>query len=228
VAVSAHVERLCEAAGIGPTCVVYDGVPVDQGVPVDEGVPPAAGRALPIDVATPSPAAVPPRVPGERVFLAAGALVPHKGHAFLVEAMRSVAGTLWLAGDGPLRAPLEALAAPLGERVRLLGAVRDLAPLFAAADVFVHPSIEEAAGSVLLEAMVAALPVVATTAGGQPELVGEAGLLVPPGDAQALAEAMSMPRARGEGVERGRSFSVERMVRETEAAYARALSSPAR
>ncbi len=199
VAVSQYVAGLCGAAGLRGVSVVYDGVPV--GAPV----PPSArdGRAP--------------------VFGTAGALVEHKGHVVLLEALSKVRGTLLVAGDGKLRAALSRQAESLGGRVSFLGALPSLSGFFADIDVFVHPSLDEAAGSVLVEAMAAGVPVVATTAGGQPELVGEAGMLVPPGDVHALASALRAPRSRGEGTEQAARFPVARMVRETEAVYARAL-----
>ncbi len=200
IAVSEFVAGLCRDAGIGRVRVVYDGV---DGAPV-------AYRG------------------GGPRFLCAGALVEHKGFRHAITAMHEVDGELWIAGDGPLRAELERLAAPLGGRVRFLGQVSELAPLFAAAEVFVHPSVEEAAGSVLIEAMAAGIPVVATTAGGQSELVGEAGILVPPADPGALAEALRRPRARGEGQAQAARFSVGQLVQQTTLAYEEALSARAR
>ncbi|MBM4393839.1 MAG: glycosyltransferase, partial [Deltaproteobacteria bacterium] len=202
IAVSEFVAGLCRDAGIDRVTVVYDGVP---------RLLPALG--LPAE--------------GPR-FLCAGALVEHKGFRHAIAAMHELDGELWIAGAGPLRAELEALAAPLGGRVRFLGAVDDLEPLLATADVFVHPSVEEAAGSVIIEAMAAGVPVVATTAGGQPELVGEAGILVPPGNPGALAAALRRPRVRGEGQAQAARFSVEQLVQQTTRAYAEALSAPAR
>jgi glycosyltransferase involved in cell wall biosynthesis len=132
-------------------------------------------------------------------------------------------GTLLIAGDGPLRGALEAQVAALGlgGRVRLLGQLPSLGGFFAALDAFVHPSVEEGLGQVVLEAMAAGCRVVATRAGGLPEIVGDAGVLVAPGDWVALAAGMqaSLVRAPGEGAARAALFSVARMVRETTAIY---------
>jgi glycosyltransferase involved in cell wall biosynthesis len=100
-------------------------------------------------------------------------------------------------GDGPETPRLGALAAELGigERVQLLGLRDDVAEVLQAADVFVHPAVwGEAFGLTIAEAMAAGLPVVASRVGGIPELVthGETGLLVPPGDAGALAGALNL------------------------------------
>jgi glycosyltransferase involved in cell wall biosynthesis len=94
-----------------------------------------------------------------------------------------------IVGDGPDR---DAVAAELGDAGELLGARDDVAEQLARADVFVLSSRSEGLPMAILEAMAAGLPVVATDVGGIPELVadGETGLLVPPGDADALAAAL--------------------------------------
>jgi glycosyltransferase involved in cell wall biosynthesis len=96
---------------------------------------------------------------------------------------------LRLAGDGSQRQELESLAASLGiaRDVRFLGAVPDAAALYAASDVFALPSVSEGTPLVLMEAMSAALPCVATTVGGVPELIEGVGVLVPPSNADAMA-----------------------------------------
>ena len=99
-----------------------------------------------------------------------------------------------LVGDGPHRRALEGLAARLGvaDRVVFAGARDDVPRLLAVADLFVLPSLTEALPTVVAEAMAAGLPIVATTVGGIPEMVGhgEAALLVPPSDPAALAAAV--------------------------------------
>jgi len=108
---------------------------------------------------------------------------------------------LYIAGDGPLREELAARARRLGvaDAVTFLDYVPDdaLGPLYASADVFVLPTLElEGFGLVTLEALASGLPVVGTTAGATPELLGDladdvpASLLVPPGDADALSAAI--------------------------------------
>jgi glycosyltransferase involved in cell wall biosynthesis len=99
-----------------------------------------------------------------------------------------------LVGDGPERAALEAQAAALGvgERLRVTGATDDVAHCLAACDVLAAPSRNEGMGRVLVEAMALGLPVVGTRVGGIGDVIldGECGLLVPPEDPGALAEAL--------------------------------------
>jgi glycosyltransferase involved in cell wall biosynthesis len=118
-----------------------------------------------------------------------------KGHRYLLPAIREVPGAHFaLAGDGPERASLEALARELGieTRVSFLGHRDDMPDLLAAADVVVLPSLYEGLPISLLEAMGAAKPVIATRIGGTDELItsGHDGLLVEPKDSQALATAV--------------------------------------
>jgi glycosyltransferase involved in cell wall biosynthesis len=99
-----------------------------------------------------------------------------------------------VAGDGPLRAELEALVGRLGleQNVYFLGFRSDPRALIGLLDVLVVPSHTEGAPLVVLEAMAAGVPVVASAVGGIPDQVrhGEDGLLVPPGDPAALGDAV--------------------------------------
>jgi glycosyltransferase involved in cell wall biosynthesis len=133
------------------------------------------------------------------VTLFVGRLVPYKGVEVLLEAFRSVPGTLLIVGDGPLRPSLEAAASQseLSGRVRFLGGLSqpDLIAHFHAADVFVLPSVtsNEAFGLVQLEAHACGVPVVSTDLPtGVPfaNKDGETGLVVPPGDPVRLAAAL--------------------------------------
>jgi glycosyltransferase involved in cell wall biosynthesis len=134
---------------------------------------------------------------GQCLCFAAGSLVPRKGHAVLINALATVDApwVLAIAGQGIERDRLLALAADRGvaDRVHLLGQRDDVPNLLAAADVFVMPSLWEGLPLALLEAMLAGLPVVASRTAGIPEAVtdGADGLLVVPGDAPALAGAMT-------------------------------------
>ncbi len=166
-------------------------VTVPSGVPVDQLRATAPTRAV-----ARAHLALPP---GAFVVAALGRFVPVKGFDLLVEALPAVvAGVestwLLLVGDGPERGPLEARAARLGVagRVHVTGAVADVAPCLAAADVVAAPSRNEGMGRVLVEAMALGLPVVGTAVGGIPAVIveGACGRLVPPGDVPALARAL--------------------------------------
>lgn len=126
-----------------------------------------------------------------------GRLAVNKGLFTLLEAWQAVPGaTLLVVGDGHLAHPLAERARALGlaGRVRLLGPLpqEELLQAYAACDAFVLPSEYEAFGIVLLEAMAAGKPCIATRTGGVGEVVqhGKTGLLVPVGDARALGEAL--------------------------------------
>jgi glycosyltransferase involved in cell wall biosynthesis len=134
---------------------------------------------------------------GAVVVLALASLVRRKGLDVLLEAVariRDLDLVLWIAGDGPERATLEAQTDRLGlaPRVRFLGRRDDAPDLVAACDVFVLPSRREGLGVAALEAMAAGKPVVASRVGGLGETVldGLTGLLVEPEDARGLARAI--------------------------------------
>jgi glycosyltransferase involved in cell wall biosynthesis len=134
--------------------------------------------------------------------------------------------------DRPYLTELTDLAERLGvaDRVTFTGLRSDVPAVLGCADVAVMPSLNEALSNVLLESMAAGAPVVATRVGGTPEALhdGETGLLVPPGDSQAIATAvmrllddrelaLRLGRAAHDLI--ARKFSVEQMVRSTEELY---------
>ncbi len=130
-----------------------------------------------------------------RVVLAVGRLSKEKAHADAIEAialLKDLSIQMVLVGDGPEREALIALARNKGVALTMAGQISDVAPYFAAADVFVLPSHSEGSPNVLLEAMAAGLPVVATAVGGVPDTVtdGEQALLVPAAQPQAMADAI--------------------------------------
>jgi glycosyltransferase involved in cell wall biosynthesis len=172
--------------------------------------------------------------PGPVKVLSVARLVPEKDQDTLIRAFALVAAEhpqaeLWLVGDGPRLAALQELArltlAP--GKVRFFPGREDLRPLLQEAGIFVHSTLIDALPNVVLEAMAAGLPVVATRVGGLPEAVlpGKTGWLVPPRDAGALAAALSHLLGDGEtrlafgraGRERAwRDFSFRAMVRQHE------------
>ncbi len=137
---------------------------------------------------------------GRSIVLAVGRLAEQKDFASLIDASRQwpdldPAPVLAIAGEGPLAESLAARAASRavspGAAVRFLGSRADVPTLLAAASVFVLPSRWEGQPLILQEALAAGCPIVASRAGGIPDLTGEdAALLVPPGDVDALAAAV--------------------------------------
>jgi len=175
--------------------------------------------------------------PAEFLVANVGRLAPQKGQRHLIAAMpmlleRVPHARAIIAGGGDLEDYLRDLATEIGvaEHVHVLGPRKDVPALMHAIDVFVMPSIWEGFGLVLLEAMAAARPIVASRVATIPEVVadGETGLLVPAGDPLALASALAdlaeqpdLAARYGEaGRERlRRQFSVEKMVGDTELLY---------
>jgi glycosyltransferase involved in cell wall biosynthesis len=221
--VRAQLERLRGGPLPQPMHVVYN--PCDLRAfltldPYDAGARRSARAALGLD-------------PDGPTVLFLGALDVRKGPDTLVDALaalhaRDPRWRLVLAGDGPLAAPLRARVARLGlERaVCFLGAVpHERTPLLlAAADVTALPSRRDGLANVLVEALAAGVPTVATPVGGTTELVvdGRTGWLVPPDDPHALAHALAgAVRARSVVAPAGRRrvrelFDVERNVERLE------------
>jgi glycosyltransferase involved in cell wall biosynthesis len=203
------------AARTGHLSVIYNGVDVTRFAPAE-----ASGE------------------PFERTVVGVLAnLRPYKGLLHLVEAAAHVIRAvprarfeIW--GEGPLRAELEARIQVLGltHVIRLNGATNAPEEALRRCHLFVHPSLSEASSNVVLEAMATGLPVVATTAGGTPALVehDRSGLLVPPGDSRALADALLSVlndsgladrlaiAARARAVS---EFAMDRMLQRVEALY---------
>ncbi len=191
---------------------------------VANGVPPAQAEPLPRTIAGPTIGSL-------------GRLTDQKGYDALVRALPALPdATLVLVGDGPERGALEALAAELGvaERLVVTGWTPDARRWLPAFDAFALPSLWEGMPLVILEAMHAGLPVVATDVGSVAEAVadGETGYVVAPGDATALRERLGRllrdpalrarlgARARGVAAER---FTAAAMARRYEAVYADVL-----
>ena len=133
---------------------------------------------------------------GEVLAMSIGRLSPEKGHRVLLDAwerLGAAAPRLVLVGDGASRAGLEARAARLQPgKVTFTGWRTDPTTCIGAADIAILPSLTEGLPLALLEAMAAGVAVVATRVGGMPAALdeGRAGLLIPPGDPVALADAV--------------------------------------
>lgn len=175
---------------------------------------------------------------GRPLVLTPARLEKQKGHPALLQAATHLPDAVFaFAGDGPDRGKLEALAADLevADRVLFLGHRTDVPDLLAACDVFALPSLYEGSSLAVLEAMAARRPVVSSAIGGTDELIadGEDGVLVPPGDAEALAEALrplladqrSRATLAGRAREKAeRLFSPRAMASGTEAVYEELLA----
>ncbi|GHD12685.1 hypothetical protein GCM10016234_17370 [Tianweitania populi] len=138
--------------------------------------------------------------PDAVLLLTVARFTPQKGHAVLLDAMRMLVDRvampyqLLLVGDGPERETIEAQVDELGlrDRVRFLGERRDVADLLCAADLVILPSLFEGLPLVVLEAMSAGVPVVATRIGGTTEALGEDhAWLAEPGDVASLADCLT-------------------------------------
>ena len=175
---------------------------------LDSGVPPALIRVIPSGIDFSPFEEVTPRdflrrefsfTPDDYLVGIVAALEDHKGHAYLIEASKIVREQaskvkFIVVGTGSLRLELDRQARDLGVQdiVYFLGFRDDVPRILASLDLFVLSSHHEGLGTSLLDAMASRLPVVATQAGGIPEVVKdrETGLLVPPRDAAGLARAI--------------------------------------
>ena len=168
-------------------------------------------------------------------------LIERKGHRHLLQAFAALKPEwpnvyIICFGQGPLLGELHAAAdeLQLGDRVQFVGFRNDLPALLPGLDFVVHPALAEGLGVALLEAQSAGVPIVASACGGIPEVVshGETGLLVPPGDVDALTNAMlSLLRYPAQRASMGsaarlrieREFSIEAMVSGNLAVYEKVL-----
>ena len=222
------------------TMAIHDGMPAERALTVYEGVDVERIHAAPAanvhkELWLPTKAPVVGNI---------AALVPHKGHRYLVDAAPRVVRALpdtqiLILGEGPLRQTLHQQIKGLGleHHVRLVGFRPDVLGLLKAFDVFVMSSVTEGLGTSILDAMAASRPVVGTAAGGIPEAIehGVTGLVVPPQHPAELGDAiLALLRDPGQrarfgaaGLERARAlFTVDRMVDATIEAYARAADTP--
>ena len=159
-------------------------------------------------------------------------------YRILADALERIAHLPWtldIVGDGEAKAAVASRFSAFGERVRLRGGIErrpDLAACYDAADLFVWPAVNEAYGMVLLEAQHFGCPVIAGAFGGVASVVkhGETGLLTPPGDAAAFADALSLclrdrDKLRRMGSDARRFVSEERHLDRAAGLLREALSS---
>ena len=167
----------------------------------------------------------------------AGRLIKQKGHRYLFKAIATLKDKipgikLLIVGDGEIRKELEEYVHKLNieREVIFLGFRKDMPALYSLMDVFCLPSEFEGFGVVLIEAMACEKPVVATKVGGVPEVVldGETGILVPPKNPDALAQAilklltnpvLSKGMGQAGRIRVEKYFAIGRMVKETEKVY---------
>jgi glycosyltransferase involved in cell wall biosynthesis len=181
---------------------------------------------------------------GDVAVAMAARMVSDKGHDVLLDAFDKAVSSasqlrLLIAGDGPLEGAIRARAARHpADRIRILGFVDDMHALFAASDIVVFPTmpaLSEGFGLVALEAGASGLPVVATDVGALPEVVThlQTGIVIPPGDPDALAKALisllrdpSLRRRLGRAAaERAKArFGLDGMVARTLAVYDEVLA----
>jgi glycosyltransferase involved in cell wall biosynthesis len=234
-----QVERFICSSDAIRQMLVADGIPAPLAVTVHEGID--------VEHVAAAPAAdlhaefwLPHHAP---IVGNVAALVPHKGQKHLIEAAASVIHKVpdtrfVIAGEGELRPSLERQIRErhLEKHVFLAGFRPDVLSVHKAFDIFAMSSVTEGLGTSVLDAMACAKPVVASAAGGIPEVVedGETGILVKPRDHEAMARALvallsddQARRTMGKaGLRRVREhFSVERMVGETLRVYRELVSS---
>lgn len=173
--------------------------------------------------------------PGIPLVLCVGRLEEPKDHVTLLHAVSRLEDVhLALVGDGPLRTELEALAARLSitQRVHFLGRRTDIPMVLKTADIYVQPSRWEGFGIATLEAMAAGLPIVASDVPGLADLVGNTGMLFPPGNVDALVDCLglllSRPDMRSElgqrAINRASEYDIKLTIERYLHLYRRALA----
>ncbi len=219
---------VCNSAAVMEDAIAHSGLPRRKAVVIRNGV------RLPAQV-------TPPGGGAKRILIVAN-LRPYKGHAVALAAfaqvraaLPTVAARLQLAGSGPAAQALRAQARALGidGEVDFLGSVADVPALLAECSFTVLPSLTEGMPNAVLESLAYGRPVIASAVGGVPEILGRGGgILVPPGDPEALADAIGRlladPALVADLGAEGRAlvrdlFGVDRMVADSLRLYHRLL-----
>ena len=183
IAVSSGVKDALIEQGIDPQKieVLYHGIDLEQYVAPLSSAQAKARLGLPEDALTVGVVA---------------SLIPRKGHRFLLEALQKMAMPIHaiFAGEGELDEELRGQVREMGleKRVHFLGFRRDIPEIVCALDAFVLPSLKEGLSIAVMEAMALEKPVICSAIAGLPEVVrdGQTGFLVPPGDSEALRNAL--------------------------------------
>ena len=177
------------------------------------------------------------------VMLCASRFAEDKGHKYLIDSVKKLTGltdrpfTLVLAGDGPLLEPSKAQVQELGleEQVKFIGFRKDIKNLYKGSDLYVNSSRHEALSFLIIEAMAAGLPVIATDMGGNSDIVNDeagCGLLVEYDNPDSMAGAMKRFREDPDFLARCREnalrtiqekFEIHKMARATFEVYRKAL-----
>ncbi|MGH9448148.1 MAG: glycosyltransferase family 4 protein [Terriglobia bacterium] len=226
IAVSEYVRNLLVQSGVnaGKIIVIPDGIDFPALLPDDAEKSEMRARW---------------RLGNHFVIGHVGAFTGEKGQEIAIEAVNLLPQTapgvkLLLAGNGPLRKALETRYAPShASNIIFAGHIADLSTFFPCLDLFVMPSRHEGLGSSTLLAMAYGLPVIASRAGGLPEIVedGETGWLVEPGSSEQLARTLQAAIAARESLKaigekarrRARQFTSDIMAARTESFYLRVL-----
>ncbi len=230
---SRAISRYLAVSGAIRDILIADGVETDRIHVVHDGIDPDRFAEVKPDRAWLAAAGI----SGDGLLLGnVAALAPHKDQATLIRAMRIVTLArpdvrLVIVGEGHLRRHLTALIGKLKleRHVFLPGFTENIGGVMKLFDIFVMSSRTEGLGTSILDALALSLPVVATSAGGIPEIItdGGEGLLAPPGDPVQLADRILQmagnPAARQHYIERSRAraldFDHEHMVNKTRAVY---------
>ena len=198
---------------------------------ISRGIPAKMMEAIPNGIE----AAKMPSIESDHILFV-GRLVNTKGLPYLIKAMKQVDGRLLIVGSGPERARLERMVETLGlkDNVEFLGKVDEDRKhrLLSECLAFIMPSTFESYGIAAAEAMTYGKPVIATKIGGLPEVVDGGGILVPPKDPQALADAMNLllsnvQRRRSLGAiakQKSERYSWDTVAAEMERIYSEAAS----